>query len=56
MTKQKAVLTPLLTASRASVILFLLYLLSGWVSLLLIAPPGYAIPIYPPAGFALAFA
>ncbi|HEY6898625.1 MAG TPA: EAL domain-containing protein [Rhodocyclaceae bacterium] len=37
-----------------TVLLAAAYALSGWLSLQIAAPPGYAVPFFPPAGIALA--
>ncbi len=38
---------------RGNVLLCLAYLAVGWLSLMLAVPPGYASPLFPPAGIAL---
>jgi PAS domain S-box-containing protein len=47
---------PALHWTLASVLVGLLYVACGWLSLLLTVPPGFAAPLYPAAGLALAFA
>jgi MASE1/CHASE domain len=47
---------PSLHWTLASVVVCLLYLACGWLGLLLSVPPGFAAPLYPAAGLALAFA
>ncbi len=45
---------PALHWTLASLLAGLLYLVCGWFGLLLSIPPGFAAPLYPPAGVALA--
>jgi PAS domain S-box-containing protein len=46
---------PTLHWTLASLLVGLLYLACGWLGLFLTIPPGFAAPLYPPAGVALAF-
>lgn len=39
---------------RGNLLLALIYALTGWLALMIAVPPGYAAPLFPPAGIALA--